>query len=41
VAGLTAAILLLVVAGFAGVTWNYWRAEASRRWPAPHFLVQR
>jgi eukaryotic-like serine/threonine-protein kinase len=31
VAGLTAAILLLVVAGFAGVTWNYWRAEAARR----------
>ena len=22
---------LLAVAGFAGVTWNYWRAEAARR----------
>ena len=31
VAGLTAAVLLLVAAGFAGVTWTYWRAEASRR----------
>jgi WD40 repeat protein len=31
VAGLTAAVLLLFAAGFAGVTWNYWRAEAARR----------
>jgi WD40 repeat protein len=31
VAGLTAAVLLLFVAGFAGVTWNYWGAEAARR----------
>jgi WD40 repeat protein len=31
VAGLTAAVLLLFAAGFAGVSWNYWRAEAARR----------
>jgi WD40 repeat protein len=31
VAGLTAAVLLLFVAGFAGVAWNYWKAEAARR----------
>ncbi|MBV8430840.1 MAG: protein kinase, partial [Solirubrobacterales bacterium] len=31
VASLTAAVLLLCAAGFAGVTWNYWRAEAARR----------
>ncbi|MFO0888126.1 MAG: serine/threonine-protein kinase [Isosphaeraceae bacterium] len=31
VAGLTAAMLLLFAAGFAGVSWNYWRAEAARR----------
>jgi WD40 repeat protein len=31
VAGLTAAVLLLFAAGFAGVTWNYWRAESARR----------
>jgi WD40 repeat protein len=31
VASLTAAVLLLFAAGFAGVTWNYWRAEAARR----------
>src|SRR4029077_10801803 len=27
----TAAVLILFAAGFAGVTWNYWRAEAARR----------
>jgi WD40 repeat protein/tRNA A-37 threonylcarbamoyl transferase component Bud32 len=31
VSGLTAIALLLFAAGFAGVTWNYWRAEAARR----------
>jgi WD40 repeat protein len=31
VAGLTAAVLLIFAAGFAGVTWNYWRAETARR----------
>ncbi len=31
VAGLAAAVLLLFAAGFAGVSWNYWRAEAARR----------
>jgi WD40 repeat protein len=31
VAGLTAAVLMIFAAGFAGVTWNYWRAEAARR----------
>src|SRR5262249_3845807 len=31
VAGLTAAVLLLFAAGFAGVPWDYWRAEAARR----------
>jgi WD40 repeat protein/serine/threonine protein kinase len=31
VASLTAALLLLFAAGFAGVTWNYWKAEAARQ----------
>jgi hypothetical protein len=31
VTGLTAAVLLLFAAGFAGVSWNYWRAETARR----------
>ncbi len=31
VAGLAAAVLLLFASGFAGVSWNYWRAEAARR----------
>jgi hypothetical protein len=31
VASLTAALLLFFAAGFAGVTWNYWKAEAARR----------
>jgi WD40 repeat protein/tRNA A-37 threonylcarbamoyl transferase component Bud32 len=31
VASLTAAVLLLFAVGFAGVAWNYWRAEAARR----------
>jgi len=31
VAGLIAAVLLLFVAGFAGVAWNYWKAETARR----------
>jgi eukaryotic-like serine/threonine-protein kinase len=30
-ASLTAAVLLLFVASFAGVTWNYWQAEAARQ----------
>src|SRR5262245_8084471 len=31
VAGLTAAVLGLFVVGFAGITWNYSKAEAARR----------
>src|SRR5262249_6662067 len=31
VASLTAAVLLLFLAGFAGVTWHYWQAQAARR----------
>jgi WD40 repeat protein/serine/threonine protein kinase len=31
VAGLTAAVVLLFAAGFVGVTWNYWQADAARR----------
>jgi WD40 repeat protein/serine/threonine protein kinase len=31
VASLLAAVLLLFLAGFAGVTWNYWQAEAARQ----------
>ncbi len=30
-ASLTAAVLLLFWAGFAGVTWNYWQAETARQ----------
>jgi WD40 repeat protein/serine/threonine protein kinase len=31
VASLTVAVPLLFAAGFAGVTWNYWQAEAARQ----------
>src|SRR5712692_4953713 len=31
VANMTAALLLLFVAGFAAVSWNYWQAVAARR----------
>jgi WD40 repeat protein/serine/threonine protein kinase len=41
VAGLTVAVLLLFVAGFAGVTWNYWQAEAARRELETNLYVQR
>jgi WD40 repeat protein/serine/threonine protein kinase len=30
-ASLIAAVLLLFLAGFAGVTWNYWQAEVARQ----------
>ena len=30
VAGLSAAVMLIFCAGFAGVAWNYWQAEAAR-----------
>jgi WD40 repeat protein len=31
VAGLTAVVLVSFVGGFAGVAWNYWKAETARR----------
>jgi WD40 repeat protein/serine/threonine protein kinase len=40
VASLTAAVLLFFAAGFAGVTWNYWQAEAARRQLESNLYVQ-
>jgi hypothetical protein len=41
VAGLIAAVLLLFLAGFAGIAWNYWKAETARRGQESTLYFQR